>query len=173
MDDPRLPLEHPANAGILRYLRGLGAANERVAADPRLESCEPAAAHEPHLRLGSHPDVVSQLWGAIGTSLPESCSWVVHGIPVLAHPHTGVIFGYSTGMDYALRLPPATLALAVQAGVKQVKHSPGTPSIGIAPWTFDLREIGPDWRFGAYRAQEPKWCSAAFDAAAGGWGTSG
>ena len=32
MDDPRLPLEHPANAGVLRYFRSIDWASESVAA---------------------------------------------------------------------------------------------------------------------------------------------
>ncbi|HET9003958.1 MAG TPA: hypothetical protein VFN39_08145 [Gemmatimonadaceae bacterium] len=171
MDDPRLPLEHPANAGILRYLRSVDRATDGVAADPQRESCSPAAVPEPHLRLGSHPDVISQFWGAIGDKLPESCAWVVYNMPVLAHPHTGVIFGYSLGMKYVLRLPPPVFQVALRTGLKRVIHFRGTPSSGQPPWTLDLGRIGPDWCFGAYRAEEAGWCLAAFDAAAEGWST--
>jgi hypothetical protein len=165
MDDPRLPLQHVANAGILAWFSTLEHAAERVAAEPRLASCAPEDVPEPHRWLGTHPDVLVQLRGTLGDSLPERCNWVVRGMPVLAHPRTGVIFAFAGGMDYALRLPPPVLHDALRLGVKQVKHSRGTPSIGIAPWTLDLARIGPEWCFGSYRADEVQWCRAAFEAA--------
>ena len=168
MDDPRLPLENPANSGILRYLRTLSWARERVAGDPQLESCAPSAAKDPHERLGTHPDVVSRMWGSLGDSLPERCAWVLIGIPVLAHPHTGFVFAYSSGMQYALRLPPPALEAALRAGVKQVYRARGNPWTGAQPWTLDLALIGPDWCFGAYRGEEAGWCLDAFTAAARG-----
>ena len=169
MDDPRLPLEHPANARVIAYFHTIEPAAERVAAEPRLESGSGKGLVEAHGWFGAHPDCLSQLWGPSAATLPEPCQWVVHGVGVLAHPHSGVIFAFALGTNYVLRLPAATIAVALRAGVQQVKHSRGTPSIGIRPWTWDLTQIGHDWCFGSWRVEEQAWLRDAFDFAAAGW----
>ena len=169
MDDPRLPLEHPANAGVLAFFRSLPRAEESVAKHPRFESCDPADVPPEDVWLGTHPDVVSQLRGAVAARLPERCHWVTLGFPVLAHPHTGVIFGWAGGMDYALRLPPRELSEALRSGARQVHHGLANKWTGAAAWTFDVRDVGPDWCFGSYRVEEAEWCLAAYQLAGAGW----
>jgi len=169
MDDPRLPLEHPANAALLAYFRSLERTARDVAEHPGYESCDPAEVPLEDVWLGAHPDVLTQMRGPVAAKLPEPCHWVVLGIPVLAHPHTGVIFAWAGGMDYALRLPRDELSAALRAGARQVYHARANQWTGTPAWTLDLRDIGPDWCFGHYRAEEAEWCLSAFHAAATGW----
>lgn len=167
MDDLRLPLTHPANAGLIAYFSSRPP--RRVAIKRHVTSGPPDAADNPYDGLGSHPDYVSQIWDTLDAELPERCRWIIHDTPVLAHPHTGVIFAFTGGTIYALRLAPADLEPALAAGVEQVHDFPAYPELDIAASTFDLRKIGADWVFGNGRREEPRWIRAAFVAAAAGW----
>lgn len=169
MDDRQLPLTAPANAGVLAWFRSRRAGPERVERDPETESCAPTETKDPYLRLGAHPDLLSRMWGELGKTLPESCAWVVLGMPVLSHPHTGVIFAYAGGTSYMLRLAPGDLAAALAAGTPQQHQYPGVKSLGMPPTTLDLREIGPEWVMGGWRKPEPDWMRNAFDHATAGW----
>ena len=167
MDDPQLPLRHPANARLIAYFAERPP--RRVRPEKHVASGPPDAVEKPYERLGSHPDYVSQVWDTLDAELPERCRWIVHDTPVLAHPHTGVIFAFTGGTTYALRLTSADLETALAAGVEQVHHFRAYPELGITASTLDLRKIGPDWVFGAWRREEPQWIRRAFDAAAAGW----
>ena len=60
---------------------------------------------DPLYGLGTHPDIVEQLW-RLDSGLPASCRWVVWGYPALAHPLSGVIFAVGFGtIGIAMRLP--------------------------------------------------------------------
>jgi len=141
-----------ANELLLRYLR------DHFHGPERLADCA-AAEVDTYTDLGTHPDVSRQLWHTLGGALPEDCARVVHGTPVLAHARTGVIFAFAGGAGYALRLPPAALALARAAGATTLARS----SLGD---TLDLTRFGPGWIWGRYLADEAAWCRAAFQHAA-------
>ena len=143
-------LEHPDNAGVLRYLRG-GAGGDRIAA-----SQSPKDVVDPYMTLGTHPDVVERLWDEVGGRLPEPCRWVVYGRPALVHPHSGVVFGFAGGSHtYALRLPADARARAAAAGAK-LDHTYGDGS------RLDLAAIGAEWVLGGWLRDEPEWCLAAY-----------
>ena len=158
---------HPANRGILRFLKEMQDESDLPKHPP---SISPDDVEEPYIRLGTHPDVVTRLWDELTTHLPVSCAWCVYGKPVLVRPDTGVIFGMGSGTPtYALRLPEWERSEAVRLGAKTV-------------WTYNdawLKELGPehnttlnlatwgqDWIFGKRQADEPYWCLAAYHHAA-------
>src|SRR5437762_8979200 len=119
-DSLPIDFDHPANGGILRYLKS----RERFT---RLApSVSPESVPDPYFTLGTHPDLVERLWDKLGKALPEDCRWVVYGTPVLAHPKTGIIFGFAAGtLTYALRLPEPELGEAVQVSGKGVHEYAG------------------------------------------------
>jgi hypothetical protein len=96
------------------------------------------------------------LWDKLGKVLPEDCRWVVYGTPVLAHPKTGIIFAFAGGtLPYALRLPEPELGEAMRASDKRVhEYSSGS--------TLNLDDIGEEWVFGGWFADEERWCLAAY-----------
>jgi len=148
--------DHPANQGILRYLKGI---------DPGIRlppSVSPGDVNNPYYTLGTHPDLVERLWDKLGSALPADCRWVVYGRPVLAHPQSGVIFAFATGsLVYGLRLPAAELVEAKRAGSKQVHtYSNGTK--------LHISDIGDEWAFGGWFPDEDRWCLAAYHYFAGG-----
>jgi hypothetical protein len=149
-DESHINFDHPANVGILRYL------NSRDP-DTRLPpSASPGSVPDPYYTLGTHPELVQRLWDELGAALPEKCGWVVYGRPVLAHPQSGIVFGFAGGsLVYALRLPEAELREATLAGSKRVHtYSNGT--------TLDVSEIGEEWTLGGWFADEERWCLAAY-----------
>lgn len=166
-DDARLPLRHHANAGLMAHFTSRPA--RRIAPARHLDSGPPDAVVDAYHQLGSHPDCVTRIWEALDAGLPARCRWIVHDTPVLAHPLTGVIFAFAGGTTYALRLVRGDLEAALRAGAEQVHHFPAYPALGIGASTLDLRAIGPDWIFGAWRREEQAWCENAFQAAAAGW----
>src|SRR4051794_24613595 len=95
--------DNPANAGVLRHLRG----GRSLSLARGAGACSPESVREPYMNLGTHPDLVSRLWNEITTALPVRCNWVVYSAPVLVRPDTGIIFAFAGGTHtYALRLPP-------------------------------------------------------------------
>jgi hypothetical protein len=167
MDDPQLPLRHPANSGLIAYFTARPP--RRIPVERHVESGPPEAVERPYDQLGSHPDEVSQIWDTLDAELPQRCRWIVDDTPVLAHPRTGVIFAFTGGTTYALRLAPADIDAALAAEVEQVHHFPAYPELDVTASTLDLRKIAPDWVFGAWRREEPRWIRAAFDEAGAGW----
>src|SRR5450432_3019197 len=90
-------LENPRNAGVLRYLKRRSGAS--------VASISPDAIRDPYMSLGTHPDLVSQLWNELTKELPVSCKWVVYGSPTLVRPDSAVIFAFAGGTrTYGLRL---------------------------------------------------------------------
>ena len=145
-----LDTQGPINGGVLDYLCGSGEKS-------RAREVEPVTSHHQYrCELGSHPDVVDQLWDTIAPCLPVDCRAIVCGRPVLAAPRCGVIFAAALGTEYALRLAPTHFALAQDAGA-EVAHYYRTSEV-----TLDLaRQFGRHWVFGAFDRREPEWCVAA------------
>ena len=143
------PIDRPEN-------RGFRARFAPHAAEGRPILQRPEDLGPPWLGLGTHPDLVDRLWKEIPRSLPVDCRRVFLGVPVLMHPGTGVVFGLAQGTHaYALRLPPRERAEALAAGATRVHAYPQGPA-------FDLAELGPEWVFGRWRAEEERWCAAAY-----------
>lgn len=91
-------------------------------------------------RLGTHPDLVERLW-KLGRALPQDCSWVCHGRPVLAHTRTGVIFGLAIGtLGYGLRSPAPRPDRIVSRSFRGARGS----------FVLDWSVYGPDWAFGRW-----------------------
>lgn len=152
-------LGHPANANLLKYLGSPSRlAGSRWADNP---SCSPDTVEQPFLRLGTHPDVVEQLWKRLASTLPVECSWVVYGKPVLVHPTSAVIFAFGTGTIYALRFPNDALQQAVKLGARR-SHTFGGGSV------LDLSDFGDEWIFGRWFKDEGHWCLRAFEYAQNG-----
>ena len=163
----------PRNAGVLRYLRnpydfivGPKAERFRDARERDLGAGRVRDSRSPDsvswLNLGTHPDLIERLWRAVASTLPEPAQWVVYGSPVLAHPRTGIVFGWAGGTHtYALRLPPVMRRSAVEAGAQTVaRYSNGD--------CLDVARIGDEWVLGNWLGAEPGWCASAYDHAGSG-----
>src|SRR5580698_2622932 len=113
------------------------------------------AVSNPFYELGTHPDIVSQLW-KLDSSLPQSCRWILWGKPSLVHPESGVIFAVGFGtIGIVMRLPPDVLAqTAPELVLRKTKRNPGQ--------AFDIGPIGPEWRFVRPPAPASDWCLAAY-----------
>lgn len=142
--------EHPANAGVLRYLGKRGT-------DKPL-SATPDSARDPYMGLGSHPDIVTRVWDELGKALPADCRCIVRGSPALVHPKSGVVLALAIGTQYGLRLPQAEIEQAVKQGAKTITTWAGGRQTNIA------EEFGPDWIFGGWFKDEPRWCQAVYTA---------
>ena len=141
-------IDRPENAGALAYL-----AHGRPVSDATFGP--PSAEVDPH-HLGTHPSVVTQLWDVLNRALPADARWLVFDGPALVHPD-GAILAAGIGTQYALRLLPADLGLAVAAGAELVHHF---RTVGT---TLDLPAIfGPEWVFGRFDDREPGWLLASF-----------
>ena len=146
-------LSGPDNAGPLRYL-----AHGR---SPAQAFFGPPPADVDRRHLGANPAIVDRVWDTLNAALPADARWLVFDGPALVHPKSGVILGAVIGTQYALRLLPRDLALALAAGSETV-HSFST--VGT---TLDLRSsFGPDWVFGRLDEREPGWLRATYDASA-------
>jgi hypothetical protein len=179
-DEINIDEHHPANAGVLKYLReGL---KSSVSSAAKVFSCSPQATDQPYLTLGTHPDLVERLWDKITVELPVSCKWIVLGRPVLVRPNSGVIFGLAIGTcPYVLRLPPearrqmaaAVLAKAMAnadrfdlSGAKRETYL--TTHTGDT-WTyhdgslFDARALGPEWILGRWLDEEIHLCREGYE----------
>jgi len=158
----------PANVALVRHLKSRAAAPEAISAARRPESASPDSIEDPYYSLGVHPDLLSWFWDELTVKLPAKCAWIVWGSPVLVHPHSGVVFGFAGGTQtYALRLPLQERELALQAGCRRVWNYPAYPELKISASTLNLDDIGEEWVFGQFQAQEKDWCLAAFHAAGG------
>ena len=116
----------------------------------------PAAVKDPYYTLGTHPDLVEQLWDKLTTYLSVDCRWVVYRRPVLVHPTSGIVFAFATGTHlYALRLSEPERAEAKRLGAVRRYEVRGSLAL-------DLDEVGDAWVFGGWRAEEPRWCAAAY-----------
>ncbi len=144
-------LDHPRNAGALRYL-----AHGRDAVDAAFG---PPGDDVDRHHLGTSPGVVGRLWEELNAALPSDARWLVFDAPALVHPESGLILVAAIGTQYALRLLPPDQAAAVAAGAERV-HS--FRSVGT---TLDLEAtFGSDWRFGRWDAREADWVRASYEA---------
>lgn len=56
--------------------------------------------------LGTHPELLERFWIEIAERLPVNCQCEVYGLPALANPANGVIFGFAHGTQViCLRVP--------------------------------------------------------------------
>lgn len=147
-------LDLPANAGVRRKF------------EPRYErSAVPALAlpdqvEHWHLKLGTHPDLISRLWDELPAGLGVDCRVIFYGTPALMHPATGIVFGFAFGTHaHALRLPAPERAAALLAGATRTAGlSGGKPGM-------DLADVGPEWVFCRWLKVEEAWRLAAYQAA--------
>ena len=151
------------NAAILRHLHtGARGANFPPQARVLTESGPMPRTY------GTHPDLADHVWNVLSTKLPEDCSWVVYGRPVLIHPKTGVIFAFGGGTQtFALRLPAAVREVAIKAGATRVYHYRAYPRLKMEASTLDLADIGDEWVFSHWLKGEEDWCLAAYEFAGG------
>ena len=142
---------HPLNQGVLGYI--VRAKRQRSA--PILAAWD--SVPDPYMEQGSHPDVVERVWDVIGTSLPDDCRCLVYGTPALLHPGKGIILAFCNGTSYCLRLNAQLVEKAVASGAKthqQWSTGGGMDSQG---------ELGPDWVFGGWLADEIEWCRIVYN----------
>jgi hypothetical protein len=100
---------------------------------------------DPLYGLGTHPDIIGELWRLSG-ALPVECRWVVWGYPALVHPRTGVIFVLAYGtIGIAARLPPD-----IGEGLLTGQNA------------SDITAAGPEWRFLPWENGDA-FCRAAYD----------
>ena len=140
----------PANAKVLGYL-------SRPRPDTPVLAPHDSIAN-PYYRCGCHPEIVERLWDQLGAALPADARALVHGIPALVHPVSGVILAIGLGTQYGLRLPAALGATARAAGAKTTTTWSGGSVLDIQ------HSLGSDWVFGAWLGGELDWCRLAFAA---------
>jgi hypothetical protein len=146
-------LARPENVGALLYL-----AHGRSAED---SGFGPPPNDVDRRHLGSSPAVVDRLWDELNASLPADARCLVFDGPALVHPGSGVILAASIGTQYALRLTPDDLAVAVAAGGELIHSFRSVGTVVDLPATF-----GPDWVFGLWDDREPAWLKASYGASA-------
>ena len=141
-----LVVNHPANAGLRRYL------------EPRWQGARivafafPEDVQMPYMTLGTHPELVERLWDQLGKVLPQDCRAIFFGTPALVHPQSGVVIGFAGGTHtYALRLPGRERLEALEAGASRIYEYPHSPA-------FDLNDVGDDWVFCRWFGDEERWC---------------
>jgi hypothetical protein len=142
-------LDADVEAAMQRIARG------PILPDPPLSQPLEAAA-DPLYGLGTHPDIIEQLW-ALDEALPQRCRWLLWGGPALVHPETGVVFARGMGtVGFVMRLPERVLASADPDAAAVVVH--GNPG-----QSFDIGAAGPEWRFVRSKAPNLAWARAAYD----------
>jgi hypothetical protein len=141
---------HPANQKIFDYLSRQGRPDKPVFALWN-------GGADPYLGCGCHPEIVERLWDQIGKALPTDCRILVHGVPGLLHPESGIILGLGLGTQYGLRLGADLVPIALQAGAKTRTTWAGGQVMDIS------EELGEDWIFGCWHKSETEWCRATFD----------
>ncbi len=145
----KLNVAHPLNAGALRFLSGRAPGKAPIAPYDSVKDA--------YTMLGSHPESVERVWDTLGSLMPADCRCLVYATPALVHPASGVIFAFSGGTVYRLRLAPRGYAEALRKGWQTVDHfSDGS--------TEDLAQsLGPDWVFGHWAVDETRWCMAMYE----------
>lgn len=117
----------------------------------------PSSHADPYEGAGSHPDIVERLWDRLGRALPADGRALVYGTPALVHPTAGVILALAYGTQYALHVPEALLATAIERGCRtQLTWSNGTR-------TAIADVLGPGWVFGAWLDEEGAWLASAYE----------
>ena len=147
--DAVLRFSHPANRGVVSFLRCQAGPSPLAQPVPAADASPPEPAQPPTAGgylLHTHPDLCRLLWET-GAGLPEPCDSLVYGVAILAA--RGIIFAlaFGPGQDddwLALRLAPADADAAYLAGAE--------PDMGL----------GDDWLC------LDLWRSAAPEPAAGG-----
>jgi len=163
-----IDFEHPANRGVLAYLRDPARLARSVSVAKGRPECLPSEVKDPYLTLGTHPDLIERLWETLGRVLPVDCRVIAYGVPALARPDSGVILGIAGGtMMYALRLDAAGAAAARAAGAPLVFRYAAQPTIGIEERVIDVSTFGDSWVFGRFHHLEPEWLKAGFAATQG------
>jgi hypothetical protein len=142
---------HPMNESVLRFLEQLHRAENR---GPDVRA--PSDYRRDYWESGSHPDAVERVWDQLGRSLPAECRQVVLGSPALVEPVTGVLLALAFGTAYGVRLPPSLCSSGLPPGVRTETKWTGGRGMNIQ------EEFGRDWVFGAWAAEEEKWCSQVF-----------
>src|SRR5512143_1340573 len=89
--------------------------------------------------------------------MPADCRCLVYATPALVHPGSGVVFAFSNGTTYCLRLVPRGYEEALKKGWQTTDHFSDGSSV-------DLRQrLGPDWVFGHWTVDEVRWCTAMYE----------
>jgi hypothetical protein len=111
---------------------------------------------DPFYGLGTHPDIVEELW-KLDDTLPQKCRWVFWGRPSFVHPDTGVVFAVAFGtIGIVLRLPPEAIEAAGSQLCIVRQRGQQLPALDIGP-------AGPQWRFVLPGAPADRCCRAAYD----------
>jgi hypothetical protein len=135
------------NINVLKYLNK-GKTNQPLIANPN-------SVPDPYYQQGSHPDVVERIWDQIASALPKDCRCLVYGIPALVHPKSGIIFAFTGGTVYYLRVPSTLVNEILQSGVRTYAQR--------AEGDIDTqRDLGSDWIFGTWSSKEIEWCNMLF-----------
>ena len=146
-----IPNATPAKieALVVRVMTAIASKPHRLP-PPLSQSLDQVA--DPLYGLGTHPDIVDQLW-QIDQTLPQTCRWVVWGHPALVHRTTGVIFAVAFG----------TIGIVVRLPLEQRDAAPANRPTNPSQ-RYDISSAGPEWRF-LTRAQADLW-RAAYEFAA-------
>lgn len=145
-------VRHSLNEGVLRFLERRRPAENR---GPDVRA--PSDYRRDYWESGSHPDAVERVWDQLGRGLPTECRQVALGSPALVEPVSGVLLALAFGTAYGVRLPPSVCSSGLPPGVRTETKWTGGGGMNIQ------QEFGRDWVFGAWAAEEEKWCSQAFE----------
>jgi hypothetical protein len=142
-------LAHPANTKVLACLARGGSGS------PVFSAWDSVAA--PSYLCGRHPEIVERLWEQLGAALASDCRCLVHLIPALVQPRSGVILGIGLGTQWGVRVPGALVSAAIAAGAKTQTKWSGGKSMDIQP------DLGEDGVFGRWRVDRVAWCRSLYD----------
>jgi len=143
------PRETPAQieARVAAFMTGIASRPTRAPA-PLSQAVDQAA--DPLNGLGTHPDLIDQLW-RLDRALPHSCRWLVWGYPALVHPRTGVIFAVAFGtIGIVVRLPP------------ELRDQAPAVRVGNPGQQYDISTAGAEWRF-LVQVKQASLCRAAYE----------
>ncbi len=109
--------------------------------------------------INAHPEVIERVWGDLAKDIPGDCRAIVHGIPVLRHHASGLIFVICLGTFYWMRVPSE---LMVELRVNEFNFVKKMSNGKI----IDVRkELGDGWVYGRWREEELEWCLVAYNRA--------
>jgi len=106
----------------------------------------------PYLNAGCHPDIVERLWDQIGKTLAIDCRCLIHGVPGLVDPRSGLILALGMGTQYAVRIPDTLIPQALASGAKTTTTWSGGRQTNIA------EIFGKNWVFGHWDKIEIEAC---------------
>ena len=144
-----MDISYPANQKVIAFL------TPRNPTAPLLASFDSSL--NPYFTLGSHPEIIEQVWKMIGSAIPSECRFIVCGTPALIQPDSGILFAFALGTQYCLHLPASLIETALQAHAKtSTRWSNGK--------VLDIQhELDPDWIFGSWLPAEIDWCKASYN----------